>query len=44
MVQFDKTRYGRPGVYTDIAQLKRWVKANLACLARGEVCPWGGTW
>ena len=43
-VQFDQTRFGRPGVYTNIAQLKRWVKANLACLAQGKICPWGGTW
>ena len=41
---YNKTEYGKPGVYTNIAQLKRWVKANVACLAQGQACPWGGTW
>ena len=43
-VLYNKTRYTPPGVYTNVAQLRRWVDANLACLKEGDICPWGGTW
>ncbi|KAI7840675.1 hypothetical protein COHA_005597 [Chlorella ohadii] len=42
-VLYNKTRYTPPGVYTNVAQLRRWVDANLACLNKGDICPWGGT-
>ncbi|KAI7840672.1 hypothetical protein COHA_005594 [Chlorella ohadii] len=42
-VLYAKTRFGTPGVYTNVAQLRGWVDANLACLAENKTCPWGGT-
>jgi len=43
-VLYNRTRFGPPGAYTNVAQLRPWVDANLACLAQGQACPWGGTW
>ncbi len=43
-VLYNKTRFGPPGVYTNVAQLRPWVEANLVCLGQGQACPWGGTW
>ncbi|KAI7840674.1 hypothetical protein COHA_005596 [Chlorella ohadii] len=42
-VLYNRTRFGPPGAYTNVAQLRPWVDANLACLAQGQACPWGGT-
>lgn len=43
---FNQTRYGKPGVYTDIASLRLWIDSNIACLQQPdfEQCSgWEGT-